>query len=611
MLSSYFSVARCAAVALLSVCSLRAATYYVDSVNGNDGNNGTALPWKTISRVNNAYFNPGDQVLLNRGDVWYEALVLNSSGSAGKPITIGAYGNGSAPVLDEQGVRSPAIAITGLSYITLDGLQIQNSSQFTVTVHNSSNVTVQSCSIRNSASHGIFADGISPNLVANHNVYSMDPGFVMYGTFIVARTAVDSFTATYNTAYLNDNNTNNGIITLDVNNAVIAYNTIYNGTEAIGIKGYTRPVSNGQIYGNVVYNTSNAHGDGESLELNGSSSSTQAQGSIHHNFVAGGAHLDNAIAAVYCVNSSVYNNIVIGPALDSGIHLTSYSANVSVYGNTVYNVPCGVLVDTQSQVAITNNIVVGASYHQFIVGSGAEATEDYNLLYQCAPSFGVSSGAHTKVADPMFVSSSPATANDFHLQANSPAVESGASLGAEYDMALDPLISCFPCGTVNQDTLGPWSRGAFAFRATGVPNGPVSISPSSGGGMSVTFSAVFGDSAGYSDVSGANILVASTLSTQNACWVRYVGSNQSLYLENDSGSALLGPVKAGASSSVSNSQCTLNGLGSSVSGSGDTLTVQPDVNFTAAFSGAKTLYMYSQTKENVSSGWASYGSWMP
>ncbi len=611
MLSSYSLIGRCAAVAIVSVCSLPAATYYVDSINGNDGNNGTTLPWKTIARANKASFNPGDQLLLNRGDVWYETLVLHSSGSAGKPVTVSAYGTGSAPVLDEQGVRWPAVNVTGLSYVTIDSLAMQNASNVTVYVHNSSNVDVQNCTMKNSASHAVNVDGLSPNVVVNNNTYSMDSGFVMRGTFIFARSLVDSFTATNNTGYMNDNSTNNGIITLDINNVIIANNTIYSGTEAIGIKGLARPVTGGQIYGNAVYNTSGAHGDGESIELTGNSLSTQVQASVYHNFVIGGALLDNAIAGVYAVNSSVYNNIVVGRGFDAGVHFTSNSSNISVYGNTIYNMPYGVLVDSQSQATIMNNIIVGASYHPIAIGAdGGQATEDYNIFYQSAASAGVSPGAHTQVANPMFVSSSPSTANDFHLQANSPAVGTGASLGSQYDMALDPTVSCFPCGTVSQDTLGPWSRGAFAFRIA-QPNGPVSISPNSGSGLSTTFSSVFADSAGYGDIAGGNILVAPALSTQHACWIRYVGSNQSLYLQSDSGSSLLGPVKPGTSISVSNSQCTLNGLGSSVTGSANTLNVNANVTFAGGFTGTKTLYMYTQTKENVSSGWGSYGTWAP
>jgi hypothetical protein len=78
-----------------------AATYYVSSSTGNDGNNGTSseTAWQTIAHVNGHTFLPGDSVLFKRGDVWNESLVPPSSGSSGNPITFDAYGTGAAPNL--------------------------------------------------------------------------------------------------------------------------------------------------------------------------------------------------------------------------------------------------------------------------------------------------------------------------------------------------------------------------------------------------------------------------------------------------------------------------------------------------------------------------------
>ena len=76
-------------------------TYYVDSESGNDGNYGTSesSPWKTMARVSNASFAPGSRILLKRGGVWREELNFPSSGIAGEPILVDAYGTGNAPVI--------------------------------------------------------------------------------------------------------------------------------------------------------------------------------------------------------------------------------------------------------------------------------------------------------------------------------------------------------------------------------------------------------------------------------------------------------------------------------------------------------------------------------
>src|SRR5215470_11434029 len=76
-------------------------TYYVDSVAGSDTYSGTSAssPWRTIAKVNATSFAPGDHILFKRGDTWRELLSPHSSGEAGSPIVIDAYGTGSTPVL--------------------------------------------------------------------------------------------------------------------------------------------------------------------------------------------------------------------------------------------------------------------------------------------------------------------------------------------------------------------------------------------------------------------------------------------------------------------------------------------------------------------------------
>ena len=76
-------------------------TYYVSSTQGSDLNSGTssAAAWQSLAKVNAQVLQPGDSVLLRRGDVWNETLIPLSSGAAGSPITFDAYGTGPAPNL--------------------------------------------------------------------------------------------------------------------------------------------------------------------------------------------------------------------------------------------------------------------------------------------------------------------------------------------------------------------------------------------------------------------------------------------------------------------------------------------------------------------------------
>jgi len=91
------------------ILETRAATYFVDATSGDDANSGFApeSPWKTIAKVNSSGFNPGDQILFRRGEVWREKLVVPSSGTSSNPIVFSAYGSGNKPTI----VGSDAIAI--------------------------------------------------------------------------------------------------------------------------------------------------------------------------------------------------------------------------------------------------------------------------------------------------------------------------------------------------------------------------------------------------------------------------------------------------------------------------------------------------------------------
>jgi hypothetical protein len=93
-----------------------ATTFYVSATGGNDANDGlsSATPWKTISKVNSATFQPGDSILLKSGDLWREQLAPPSSGTSGSVITFGSYSSGAKPVI------SGADVVNGLPYIVND-----------------------------------------------------------------------------------------------------------------------------------------------------------------------------------------------------------------------------------------------------------------------------------------------------------------------------------------------------------------------------------------------------------------------------------------------------------------------------------------------------------
>jgi hypothetical protein len=64
----------------------------------------------------------------------------------------------------------------------------------------------------------------------------------------------------------------------------------------------------------------------------------------------------------------------------------------------------------------------------------------------------------------------------------------------------------------------------------------------------------------------------------------------------------------GAAGTLQNSQCVINAGASSASASGNNLTVNVAVSFTAAYAGAKNIYMEVENAK-VDAGWVLMGAW--
>ena len=144
-------------LSLLSCNPAVGGTYYVDSKNGDDSYDGLSTsadgngsgPWKTISKVNQASFLPGDSILFIRGGVWTDGpLEPRNGGEPGGVITIedtaigqpinfdlvdpqhhnciyfGAYGESpQKPRIDCQGKRGIVLLH---NYIIVENLHIDN-----------------------------------------------------------------------------------------------------------------------------------------------------------------------------------------------------------------------------------------------------------------------------------------------------------------------------------------------------------------------------------------------------------------------------------------------------------------------------------------------------
>lgn len=108
---------------------LGAATYYVNANTGSDVNDGLnpESAWKTLAKLTETTFNPGDKLLLASGVAFEGSLTLkNTSGTNENPIEISSYKSGESsafPLLNSKGF-SNGILLENCSHIIVSDIEI-------------------------------------------------------------------------------------------------------------------------------------------------------------------------------------------------------------------------------------------------------------------------------------------------------------------------------------------------------------------------------------------------------------------------------------------------------------------------------------------------------
>ena len=139
--------------------------------------------------------------------------------------------------------------------------------------------------------------------------------------------------------------------------------------------------------------------------------------------------------------------------------------------------------------------------------------------------------------------------------------------------------------------------------------GPVSLTPSSGNGSSGTFSFLFADPSGPSDINYVEMNFGSSNILVGVCYLYYNPPPANvLYLLNDEGTAWVSAQALGTPGTLQNSQCSLDAGASTSFASQNNLIVNLVLTFKPAFVGNNSVYAHS-TGKNWSSGWQTVGTW--
>ena len=155
------------------------------------------------------------------------------------------------------------------------------------------------------------------------------------------------------------------------------------------------------------------------------------------------------------------------------------------------------------------------------------------------------------------------------------------------------------------------AEGTWTPRPSAGPPSIVSLTPNAGTGNPVTFQAVYSDPNGAGDLSQVLLLVNTYLnpSAIDACFVYYQPQGNNLYLADNAGAWITPALTPGVAGTASNSQCTLDAGSSSVSMSGNNLTLSVALSFDRAVAGPRSVYLYASGLSGQNSPWIPEGTW--
>ena len=169
--------------------------FYV-SAAGNDTNSGTSpdSPWRSLMKVNETAFNPGDSLSFRRGDEWIGKVVLDESGTPSSAIRLNSYGNGNLPTIT-SGENGDCFRLDG-SYIEVDGLRATDCGYAGFNVYGDHVVVKNSEASKNSAGirvgTGSDFGNYSNNVLTDNNIMNVNTLGRRCGTASEANCSDDS-----------------------------------------------------------------------------------------------------------------------------------------------------------------------------------------------------------------------------------------------------------------------------------------------------------------------------------------------------------------------------------------------------------------------------------
>lgn len=441
-------------VMMCAVMSFSQNNYYVSPTGNNSNTGSVSSPWQTIQYALNHL--AGSDVLNVMPGTYNEKITV--------PIDNITIKNDSStlPVIDATGIttQNPVVYIGNRSNVLIDGLElrnnIQNDAQGILIEGSGANITVKNCVI-----HDIHFSS-NPNAAVSETTNAQ--GIIVFGTG--STTPMTNLKLQNNTLYNCRLGYSEGIaVNGNVDGFEISNNTVYDltniGIDVIGHEGTSPSAANDQarngiVRMNTVHHCVSAYATSGGIYIDGAKRMVVEKNTSYRNgygIEVGCEKTGATTDSIIIRNNVFYDNEISGIAMGgfdypsgSGKVTRALIRNNTCLSNDYSNSGVGELYLTYSENStIENNIFYTSSQNQLAY---AELTQpalyfDYNVVYSAGGNAGTSvdwngtfytsfsafisgssTNSHAVFGDPLLASTS-LNAPDFHIAANSPAVNGG------------------------------------------------------------------------------------------------------------------------------------------------------------------------------------------
>ncbi len=208
-----------------------------------------------------------------------------------------------------------------------------------------------------------------------------------------------------------------------------------------------------------------------------------------------------------------------------------------------------------------------------------------------------------------WAAASAASSYDVYFGTSSSPAMAGNTSGTSYNPGTLSASTTYYWRVVAKNSAGSTSSATWSFTtaaaSSGGPAAPVSVTPSSGSGLTQTFAFTFSVPNGLTT---ANVLINTATSGLNSCWFNYNSPANSLSLASDDTSAW-SSATVGSQTTLQNSQCSIPANGVTVSAAAPNVTLTVPVTFNTAFAGQKNVYMRVQDQGGTLTSFVAMGTW--